>query len=134
MSVVPTTHFFPELDPLMLQNDPLRRPPFHFSGSCFSLWCGSGSVSSFPLWCGSGSSFPKRCGSNEDPDPEPLTLTKLSFFYLMSFTPPYSSGSHFNVASYLKEINLNRCRDKPAGHGDRISQKPFVSPLSLDFG
>ncbi len=26
----PTTHLFPDLDPLMLQNDPLRLPPFHF--------------------------------------------------------------------------------------------------------
>ncbi len=26
----PTTHFFPDLYPPMLQNDPLRLPPFHF--------------------------------------------------------------------------------------------------------
>jgi hypothetical protein len=26
----PTTHFFPDLDLTMLQNDPLRLPPFHF--------------------------------------------------------------------------------------------------------
>jgi hypothetical protein len=26
----PTTYFFPDLDPLMLQNDPLKLPPFHF--------------------------------------------------------------------------------------------------------
>jgi hypothetical protein len=27
---VPTTHFFPDLDPLMLQNGPLRLQSFHF--------------------------------------------------------------------------------------------------------
>ncbi len=26
----PNTHFFPDLDPPMLQNNPLRLPPFHF--------------------------------------------------------------------------------------------------------
>ena len=26
----PNTHFFPDLDHKMLQNDPLRIPPFHF--------------------------------------------------------------------------------------------------------
>ncbi len=34
------THFFPDLDPPRLQNDPQRLPPFHFesgSGSCFTL-------------------------------------------------------------------------------------------------
>ncbi len=38
----PTNHFFPKLDPPMLQNDPLRLPPFRFdadprSGSNYSL-------------------------------------------------------------------------------------------------
>ncbi len=27
---IPTTHFFPDFGPLMLQNDPLRLPHFHF--------------------------------------------------------------------------------------------------------
>ncbi len=27
----PTTHFSPDVDPPMLQNDPLRLPPFHFA-------------------------------------------------------------------------------------------------------
>jgi hypothetical protein len=28
---IPADHFFPELYHLMLQNDPLKRPPFHFN-------------------------------------------------------------------------------------------------------
>jgi len=54
----PNTHYFPDLNPLMLQNDPLRLPLFHFdadSGSSFLLWCGSGSGSSFTKWCRPGS-------------------------------------------------------------------------------
>jgi hypothetical protein len=29
----PTTHFSPDLDPPILQNDPLRLPPFHFDAN-----------------------------------------------------------------------------------------------------
>ncbi len=30
----PTTHFFPDLDPPMLQNDPQRLPQLHFDADC----------------------------------------------------------------------------------------------------
>ncbi len=46
-----TTHFFPDLNPSMLQYDLLRL--WCGCGSCFSLWCGSGSY--FSPWCRPGS-------------------------------------------------------------------------------
>jgi hypothetical protein len=47
----PTTYFFPDLDPPMLQNDPLK-------ASTFSLSCGSESGACFSLRFGSGFRFP----------------------------------------------------------------------------
>jgi hypothetical protein len=46
----PTANFFPYLDPTMLQNDPLRLPPFHFDADPDPVFhfdadpCGSGSA------------------------------------------------------------------------------------------
>ncbi len=36
----PTTHFFPDLDPPMLQSDPIRLPPFHFDADLDPLHWG----------------------------------------------------------------------------------------------
>ncbi len=59
---------FPWLDPPMLQNDPLRIPPFHFDPDpAFHFYADLGPASNLmriwiqlPKWCGSGSD-PQRC-------------------------------------------------------------------------
>jgi hypothetical protein len=54
----PITHIFPDMDHPMLQNDPLRLPPFHFDADPASQ--------NNPYPCGSGSATLPKCTTIQD--------------------------------------------------------------------
>ncbi len=78
----PITHFSPHLDSPMPLQWPFKASTFSLScesGSCSSLWSGSGF--SFPFWCGSWSSFTKWSGSGS------ATLVGPSLSCMQSHSP-----------------------------------------------
>jgi hypothetical protein len=82
----PTTHLFPALDPLMLQNDPLRLLPFHFDADPYGIQLFTLTRIRIQL--------PKMMRIHADPDPQHRFWSRIQQIANSNQVQPYSMTAY----------------------------------------